>query len=64
MSDLADLKKKDLIQVMVDAGWSQADIDWLAKRNNAEGLRVVIRNDRALEIIANEAKKAGQERQG
>ncbi len=61
--DLDSLKKKDLGQLLLtELGYDQETVDWFYKRNTAEGLRSVIRNDRAFDIITRLARQAGEKR--
>ena len=63
--DLDELKKKELGELLLtEFGYDQETVDWFYKRNTAEGLRSIIRNDRAFDIITRMAKKAGGERNG
>lgn len=61
--DLDSLKKKDLGQLLLtELGYDQETVDWFYKRNTAEGLRSIIRNDRAFDIITRLARQAGEKR--
>ncbi len=61
--DLDNLKKKDLGQLLLtELGYDQETVDWFYKRNTAEDLRSVIRNDRAHDIITRVARQAGEKR--
>lgn len=64
MSDELDsLKKKELGKLLLtEFGYDQETVDWFYKRNTAEGLRGIIRNDRAFDIITRMARQAGAER--
>lgn len=66
MSDeLDNLKKKELGELLLtEIGYDQETVDWHYKRHTAEGLRTVIRNFRAHDIIARLAKEAGEKRNG
>lgn len=62
--DLDSLNKKELGKLLLtELGCDQEMADWHYKRNTADGLRIVIRNWRALDIIAEQARKAGEKRQ-
>lgn len=59
--DLNDLKKKDLgLLLLTELGYDQETVDWHYKRNTADGLRTVIRNYRAHDIIAKLAGETGR----
>ena len=61
--NLDSLKKKDLGQLLLtEFGYDQETVDWFYKRNTAEGLRRIIRNDRAHDIITRVARQTGEER--
>lgn len=63
IDDLDSLNKKELGQLLLtEIGYDQKTADWHYKRNTAEGLRTVIRNCRALDIISEQARKAGEKR--
>lgn len=59
--DLNDMKKKDLGQLLLtEIGYDQETVDWHYKRYTADGLRTVIRNYRAHDIIAKLARETGR----
>ncbi|KKM02277.1 hypothetical protein LCGC14_1786070 [marine sediment metagenome] len=61
--ELNELKKKDLKHLLLtELGYDQETVDWFYKRNTAEGLRALIRNDRAFDIITRLANEAGRGR--
>ena len=63
VDDLNSFKKKDLGQLLLtEIGYDQETVDWHYKRHTAEGLRSVIRNFRAHDIITKLAKEAGEKR--
>lgn len=59
--DLNNLKKKDLgLLLLTELGYDQETVDWHYKRHTADGLRTVIRNYRAHDIIAKLAGETGR----
>ena len=62
LDDLDGLTKKELGELLLtEIKYDQKMVDWLYKRHTADGLRIVIRNIRGLDIIADLARKAGGE---
>ena len=55
-------RKSKLLKEYKSLGYAKKQVDWVARRYTADGVKVILDNHKAHDIISKMAKKAGQER--